>query len=206
LVPDLVRAVAAGSKLEIRSPDAIRPWQHVLESLAGYLLLGQKLLAGERDFATAWNFGPDSDDSCTVVDVLARMKAFWPQLSWRIGRETQPHEAQWLSLDSTKAREKLGWRCVWPLDTSIRVTSDWYGRFLDRGDAEINHSRTSMVGTVRGLHFQRPPRAEMKLVRCLKGRVLDVAIDLRAGSPAFLSWHAEELMPGNSRMLVIPEG
>jgi CDP-glucose 4,6-dehydratase len=136
LVPDLVRAVAAGSKLEIRSPDAIRPWQHVLESLAGYLLLGQKLLAGERDFATAWNFGPDSDDSCTVVDVLARMKAFWPQLSWRIGRETQPHEAQWLSLDSTKAREKLGWRCVWPLDTSIRVTSDWYGRFLDRGDAE----------------------------------------------------------------------
>jgi dTDP-4-dehydrorhamnose 3,5-epimerase len=71
---------------------------------------------------------------------------------------------------------------------------------------QINHSRTSMVGTVRGLHFQRPPRAEMKLVRCLKGRVLDVAIDLRAGSPAFLSWHAEELMPGNSRMLVIPEG
>jgi CDP-glucose 4,6-dehydratase len=136
LVPDLVRAVAAGSKLEIRSPNAIRPWQHVLESLAGYLLLGQQLLAGDRDVATAWNFGPAKADHCSVVDVLARMKAFWPQLSWRIGREAQPHEAPWLSLDSTKARKKLGWRSVWSLDTSIRATADWYRHFLVTGGAD----------------------------------------------------------------------
>ncbi|QPK64927.1 dTDP-4-dehydrorhamnose 3,5-epimerase family protein [Methylomonas sp. LL1] len=72
--------------------------------------------------------------------------------------------------------------------------------------AQINYSRTSAVGAVRGLHFQHPPHAEMKLVRCLRGRVWDVALDLRAGSPTFLRWHAEELSSNNRRMLVIPEG
>jgi dTDP-4-dehydrorhamnose 3,5-epimerase len=71
---------------------------------------------------------------------------------------------------------------------------------------QINHSRTAAVGAIRGMHYQHPPHAEMKLVRCLKGRVLDVAVDLRAGSPTFLRWHAEELTPNNARMLVIPEG
>ena len=71
---------------------------------------------------------------------------------------------------------------------------------------QINHSRTSAVGAVRGLHYQRPPHAEMKLVRCLKGRVWDVAIDLRHNSPTFLRWHAEELTPFNGKMMAIPEG
>ena len=71
---------------------------------------------------------------------------------------------------------------------------------------QINHSRTATVGGVRGMHFQYPPHAEMKLVRCLRGRIWDVAVDLRAGSSAFLRWHAEVLAPGNARMLVIPEG
>lgn len=71
---------------------------------------------------------------------------------------------------------------------------------------QINHSRTHAVGAIRGLHYQWPPHAEMKLVRCLKGRVWDLAVDLRAGSPTFLQWHAEELTPDNARMLVIPEG
>lgn len=71
---------------------------------------------------------------------------------------------------------------------------------------QINHSRTSTIGAVRGLHYQRPPNAEMKLVRCLKGRVWDVAVDIRSNSPTFLRWHAEELTPNNARMIVIPEG
>ena len=71
---------------------------------------------------------------------------------------------------------------------------------------QINHSRTSAVGAVRGLHYQNPPYAEMKFVRCLKGRVWDVAVDLRAGSPTFLKWHAEELSEQNMAMMVIPEG
>jgi dTDP-4-dehydrorhamnose 3,5-epimerase len=76
----------------------------------------------------------------------------------------------------------------------------------ERRIVQINHSRTVAQGTVRGLHYQRPPKAEMKLIRCLKGRVWDVAVDLRAGSPTFLRWHAEELSPLNARMMVIPEG
>jgi len=71
---------------------------------------------------------------------------------------------------------------------------------------QINHSRTLAAGAVRGLHFQHPPHAEMKLVRCLKGRVWDVAVDIRKNSPTFLHWHAEELTPDNARMMVIPEG
>ena len=76
----------------------------------------------------------------------------------------------------------------------------------ERRIVQINHSRTVAVGAVRGMHYQRPPHAEMKLVRCLRGRVWDVAVDLRAGSSTFLQWHAEELASNNARMLVIPEG
>lgn len=71
---------------------------------------------------------------------------------------------------------------------------------------QINHTRTSAVGAVRGMHLQSPPFAEMKFVRCLKGRVWDVAVDLRSGSSTFLKWHAEELSPENARMMIIPEG
>lgn len=71
---------------------------------------------------------------------------------------------------------------------------------------QINHSRTHEVGAVRGLHFQHPPHAEIKCVRCLRGRVWDVAVDLRSGSPTFLQWHSEELSGDNMRMLIIPEG
>jgi dTDP-4-dehydrorhamnose 3,5-epimerase len=72
--------------------------------------------------------------------------------------------------------------------------------------AQINHSRTSHTGAVRGMHFQYPPHAEMKMIRCLRGRVWDVAVDLRSGSPTFLQWHAQELSQDDAQMLVIPEG
>ena len=71
---------------------------------------------------------------------------------------------------------------------------------------QINHSRTSAAGAVRGLHFQRAPHAEMKLVRCVRGRVFDVAVDIRSGSPTFLRWHGEELSADNARMMIVPEG
>lgn len=76
----------------------------------------------------------------------------------------------------------------------------------NRQIAQINHSRTVTIGAVRGFHFQKPPHAEMKLVRCIKGRVWDVAVDLRKGSQTFLKWYAEELTPANARMMAIPEG
>lgn len=76
----------------------------------------------------------------------------------------------------------------------------------ERRIININHSRTAKPGAVRGMHFQRPPKAEMKLIRCLKGKVWDVAVDLRKGSSTFLKWHAETLTPENARMIIIPEG
>jgi dTDP-4-dehydrorhamnose 3,5-epimerase len=108
-------------------------------------------------------------------------------------------------------------RGVRVVDTSAHI--DPRGRFArlfcehelapvvgDRQIVQINHSCTSMVGAIRGMHFQHPPHAEMKLVRCLRGRVWDVAVDLRRDSATFLNWHAEELTPENARMLVVPEG
>lgn len=71
---------------------------------------------------------------------------------------------------------------------------------------QVNHSKTLNIGTIRGLHYQKSPHAEMKLIRCLRGRVWDIAVDLRAGSPTFLQWHAEELSSENMKMMVIPEG
>lgn len=90
--------------------------------------------------------------------------------------------------------------------TRFFCTDDLADVLRGRSIAQINHSRTAVAGAVRGLHFQRPPHAEMKLVRCLTGRVFDVAVDLRAESPSFLRWHGEELTPRTATMLVIPEG
>ena len=126
LIPDLVRAVAAGRSLEIRSPAATRPWQHVLESLSGYLLLGQKLLAGQKEFGQAWNFGPEPDGNRTVAEVLSRMGEHWPELAWHTLAAPQPHEANLLYLDSAKARSRLGWQPVWALPQALAATAAWY--------------------------------------------------------------------------------
>jgi CDP-glucose 4,6-dehydratase len=133
LIPDLVRAVAAGKSLEIRSPHATRPWQHVLESLSGYLLLGQKLLAGDKAFAEAWNFGPEPDGNRSVREVLDGMKVHWPELSWNTTAIPQPHEATLLYLDAAKARMKLGWRPVWGLEEALEATAHWYRAFIADG-------------------------------------------------------------------------
>lgn len=126
LIPDLARAIAAGISLEIRSPNATRPWQHVLESLSGYLLLGQQLLARERRFADAWNFGPDAFGNRSVSEILTRIAQSWSDAKWHHTTQTHPHEAGLLSLDSTKARTLLGWQPVWGLDDALHHTVEWY--------------------------------------------------------------------------------
>ncbi len=130
LVPDLARAQARGASLAVRSPLATRPWQHVLDCLAGYLLLGASLLAGRRDFACAWNFGPDAGDTCTVTQVLAGLAGHWPGLRWHTADTNGAHEAAALSLDSTRARALLGWRPAWPLDDALANTAAWYRHFV----------------------------------------------------------------------------
>lgn len=134
LIPDLVRAVQAGQVLQIRSPSSTRPWQHVLECLSGYLLLGQRLLEGDRTCATAWNFGPATEANRSVAEMLEALRAHWPALSWHGHAGDGLHEARLLYLDSAKARSRLGWVPVWPLATALEMTADWYRRHHERGE------------------------------------------------------------------------
>jgi CDP-glucose 4,6-dehydratase len=126
LIPDLVRAVGQDKPLEIRCPQATRPWQHVLECLNGYLLLGEELLTGNRDCGEAWNFGPDVEGNLSVVAILSRLKSYWPDLEWRQSDETQPHEANLLCLDNSKSKARLGWKPVWNIDQGLSATAQWY--------------------------------------------------------------------------------
>ncbi len=155
LVPDLVRAVEAGKSLEIRSPDATRPWQHVLECLSGYLVLGQQLLEGNKSRAEAWNFGPDREGNRQVKQVLATLKAKWPAVEWHCSNQVQPHEAQLLHLESGKAREKLSWRPVWTFEEGIGATAEWYRAWLERGDVISSTQLQDYVRTAksRGLFW-----------------------------------------------------
>jgi CDP-glucose 4,6-dehydratase len=133
LMPDLVRAIKDNKTLEIRSPNATRPWQHVLESLSGYLSLGQKMLEGKQGFAQAWNFGPNQNGNRTVSDILLCMKNEWPAIEWEIIQSPQPHEANLLYLDSSKAHHQLEWKPVWTIDESIKETATWYRLLLEEG-------------------------------------------------------------------------
>ena len=143
LVPDLMRAAERGETAIIRSPNAIRPWQHVLEPLAGYLLLGEKLLCGrgQGEWDTAWNFGPASLEPFTVLDVVRMAQGVWPKLQFAVDESAAAAftEASRLVLDSGRARKKLGWHPVWDTQESVRRTVRWYqakcmGRILSQED------------------------------------------------------------------------
>jgi CDP-glucose 4,6-dehydratase len=135
LVPDIVKSSVAGTPVRIRNPKATRPWQHVLEPLSGYLLLGRLLLEEKKEHADGWNFGPLNNETLRVEEVLQKMKAVWPELEYELeqGHE-QPHEAMLLKLDITKAHERLGWQPVWGMDTAIEKTARWYKRYYDAGE------------------------------------------------------------------------
>ncbi|MDX2194666.1 MAG: CDP-glucose 4,6-dehydratase [Gemmatimonadales bacterium] len=132
LIPDMVRAAAAGTAVPLRRPGAVRPWQHVLEPLAGYLMLGQRLLDGDGTAADAWNFGPGPSDDRPVGWVAERLSALWggrPLIELSPG--PHPHEAETLRLDWTKARIHLGWAPRWRLDEALARTAAWYRRVAD---------------------------------------------------------------------------
>jgi CDP-glucose 4,6-dehydratase len=127
LIADLVRARGADRPLELRYPSAIRPWQHVLEPLSGYLALGERLLTGDAGAAEAWNFGPDPGDEATVREVVERCLAAFGSGRWLDTSDgDHPHEASVLRLDAAKAIERLGWRPRWRLDETIGRTVEWY--------------------------------------------------------------------------------
>jgi CDP-glucose 4,6-dehydratase len=134
LIPDLIRALQMNQSLEIRSPQSTRPWQHVLESLSGYLLLGQKLLLGDRGYAEAWNFGPEPEGNRTVTEVLSKLRQQWATLRWHVTDGPHLHEANLLYLDSAKARSRLCWQPVWNIDATLEKTAEWYRAWLENAD------------------------------------------------------------------------
>ncbi|UCF93641.1 MAG: CDP-glucose 4,6-dehydratase [Desulfobacterales bacterium] len=132
LVPDIMRAAHRNVKVLIRNPQATRPWQHVLEPLAGYLLLGQQLLEGKQAFAGAWNFGPDDQGHKRVLAVVQDLQNFWSAIDFRIALdEKKDHEAHLLKLDCSKARAQLGWRPVWSGPAMFEKTVHWYREFYE---------------------------------------------------------------------------
>ncbi len=134
LVPDLVRAACSGQALAIRNPAAVRPWQHVLEPLSGYLRLGQ-LLWDQPALAGGWNFGPGRAGEISVQALVDRLATHWDALRITHDGTPQPHEATTLRLEIHKAQRELGWQPVWDIDTTLVRTASWYRQFQQSGHA-----------------------------------------------------------------------
>lgn len=129
LIPDIVAASQANEPLNIRYPQAIRPWQHVLEPLHGYLLLAEKLFNHGQDYAEAWNFGPMAEGEQSVSWIAEYFAQRWATFTWSSDGEDQPHEANVLKLDCSKAREHLDWSPHWSLEKTLEQIDKWYNDF-----------------------------------------------------------------------------
>ena len=155
IIPDSVRALVAGEPVVVRNPDAVRPWQHVLEPLSGYLQLGALLLRDGRLHEGAWNFGPTGQGGDRPVRwVVERFLEAWSSGSWTTPADAvpQPHEAHLLRIDAAKAREQLGWAPVWDAPTAVRNTASWYREYY-RAPAEgrelVDHQITAYEDDAR---------------------------------------------------------
>ncbi|MCM3040839.1 CDP-glucose 4,6-dehydratase [Paenibacillus motobuensis] len=133
LVPDIVRSIIENDPIIVRNPDSIRPWQHVLEPLSGYLLLAEKLYLYGCDYAEAWNFGPNDDDAKTVQWIVERFCSKWDvNQNYQIESNNSFHEAHYLKLDCSKARYKLQWAPKWSLDQSIEKIIEWNSAYMNK--------------------------------------------------------------------------
>ena len=137
LIPDMVRAIVSGRPVSIRNPHSIRPWQHVLEPLSGYLLLAQKLYEEGPGFAEAWNFGPNDDDAKPVDWILDNLTKTWGEgASWKLDGGDHPHEAHYLKLDCSKAKSRLQWQPRWSLATAIDQICVWHKAHIAGADMQ----------------------------------------------------------------------
>ena len=134
LIPDILRSFEKSEPVVIRNPKAIRPWQHVLEPLSGYLVLAQKLYKNQKKYAEGWNFGPNDDDAKSVDWILDHMIELWPGASWVLNENENPHEAKLLNLDISKASRLLGWTPTWDLPMTLGHIIRWHKLWLGGAD------------------------------------------------------------------------
>jgi CDP-glucose 4,6-dehydratase len=172
LVPDCIRALSSGRAIGIRNPGAVRPWQHVLEPLHGYLLLGAALRQHPETYSGAWNFGPDSDSALTVAAMADRLVACWGRGAWKdLSDSRAPHEARLLRLNCDKAYGELHWRSLLTVDECLRMTVDWYRAFYaGRRSKEmhrycIEQIRQFEEKAMGRTSLQREPRPSRQAVR-----------------------------------------
>jgi CDP-glucose 4,6-dehydratase len=135
LIPDCIRSLINNKQIIIRNPESIRPWQHVLEPLGGYISLAQRLFEKGPDFAEAWNFGPSENDAKPVKWIVERLCEHWENnVGFMIDKSEQPHEASYLKLDSSKAKLKLGWSSKWDLETALVKVIKWNQAYKEGAD------------------------------------------------------------------------
>lgn len=136
LIPDILKAIQAGEKVKIRNPHAIRPWQHVLEPLSGYLVLAQKVWEDPKGYAEAWNFGPRDDDAKPVEWIVNKLLELMPgSKGYDIDPGQQPHEAHYLKLDISKVQSRLTWKPRWALATALEKIVLWQTELSSGGSA-----------------------------------------------------------------------
>lgn len=135
LVPDIMSSWLAARPARIRRPNAVRPWQHVLEPLRGYMMLAERAANGDPSLSDAWNFGPADEGTSNVAAVVDRLASIWgPGAKWKRDEKAGPHEATLLRLDTSKARCRLGWSPRLDLDTALQWTATWYRHYAAGAD------------------------------------------------------------------------
>lgn len=139
LIPDILKSFSEGRDVEIRSPHAIRPWQHVLEPLSGYLCVAENLYTHGPAFADGWNFGPKDEDAQPVEFIVNNLAELWGEgANWFLSREIHPHEAHYLKLDCSKAKMQLNWQPVWDLETTLGKIVRWQKAWLNGEDIKLH--------------------------------------------------------------------
>ncbi|HEY4135700.1 MAG TPA: CDP-glucose 4,6-dehydratase [Alphaproteobacteria bacterium] len=160
LVPDAMRAFADGRALEIRHPEAVRPWQHVLEPVRGFLMLAERLTGQPADFSSGWNFGPAEADSQPVGWMADRLVSAWGDAAeWRSVAAAGPHEATLLTLSSVRAKRAFGWETKWTAETAIRRTVEWYRAFYANEDVRKTTERQIADFEKETYHGSEPKEA-----------------------------------------------
>ncbi len=153
LIPDILLAFQENRPVEIRSPHAIRPWQHVLEPLSGYLATAEKLYTDGAEYSEAWNFGPSDEDAQPVQNIVETLTDNWGEgASWFLSKGEHPHEAHYLKLDCSKAKMRLSWQPVWNLNKTLSKITQWHKHWLAKENmrehtlTEIKEYMTARIG------------------------------------------------------------